>query len=74
MPAALDPVMAWALRRAGIPFAVIVHDADKHPGDGLPLQMLLQRHVVRQADALVALTAMSRPGWRSRGWRAARSW
>ena len=56
MPAALDLVMAAALRRAGVPFLVVVHDADIHPGDGFPLQMLLQRWLVRRADGVIVLT------------------
>ncbi len=57
MPAALDLLMARALRRAGVPFLVVVHDADIHPGDGFPMQMGLQRALVREADGLIALTA-----------------
>ena len=57
MPGPLDLVMAAALRRAGVPFLVVVHDAEAHPGDGLPLQMPLQRALLRQADGLVALSA-----------------
>ena len=56
MPAALDSIMAAALRRARVPYLVVVHDADTHPGDGMPLQMTLQRRVVRKANGLVALT------------------
>lgn len=56
MPAALDFVMAAALGRLGVPFVVVVHDADNHPGDGPPLQMMLQRHLLRRAQALVVLT------------------
>ncbi len=56
MPGPLDLVMQQALARAGIPFAVVVHDADAHPGDGYPFQMLLQRMLVRRADAVVALS------------------
>ena len=55
-PGPLDLVMAAALRRLGVKFAVVVHDADLHPGDGLPLQMVLQRRLCRQADALMALS------------------
>ena len=57
MPAPLDLLMASALRRAGVPIFVVVHDADAHPGDGFPLQMTLQRRLLRRAQALVALSA-----------------
>jgi len=57
MPAPLDLLMMRALRRAGVPAVVVVHDADMHPGDGLPFQMALQRRQTREADALVALTS-----------------
>ena len=56
MPGPLDLMMAAALRRAGVPFLVVVHDADAHPGDGLPLQMALQRALLSRADGLVALS------------------
>ncbi len=56
MPAPLDLLMAGALRRARVPFAVVVHDATPHPGDILPAQAVLQRRLLRQADALVALS------------------
>jgi glycosyltransferase involved in cell wall biosynthesis len=36
---------------------VVVHDADLHPGDTLRLQAVFQRHLLRQAGALVALSA-----------------
>ena len=56
MPGPLDLVMAWALRRLGVKIVVTVHDADLHPGDGFPMQMVLQRRLIRRADALIALT------------------
>jgi glycosyltransferase involved in cell wall biosynthesis len=56
MPGPLDLIMAWALRHLGVRILVTVHDADLHPGDGFPMQMLLQRRLIRQADALIALT------------------
>ncbi|MDE2008003.1 MAG: glycosyltransferase [Rhodospirillales bacterium] len=54
MAGPLDLWMAAALRRAGVRFAVIVHDATSHPGDGLPMQMRLQHALCRRADALMA--------------------
>ncbi len=56
MPGPLDLAMHAALRRLGVKMAVVVHDADAHPGDGYPLQMQLQRALVRRADAVVALS------------------
>ena len=57
MPGPLDLIMAWVLRRMPVPFVVIVHDADAHPGDGFPLQMWLQRRLCRSADRIAALSA-----------------
>jgi glycosyltransferase involved in cell wall biosynthesis len=56
MPGPLDLLMQAALRRTKIPFAVVVHDAERHPGDGRPLQMTLQRRLIRRADAIVVLS------------------
>ena len=56
MPGPLDLEMALALRRLGVPFLVVVHDADRHPGDGSAIQMLLQRRLIAWSDGLVALT------------------
>lgn len=56
MPGPLDLLHLGALRRLRIPVVVMVHDADRHPGDGYPLLMTLQRQLVRRADAVVALS------------------
>ncbi len=56
MPGPLDLLMHAALRRVGVPYAVVAHDADLHPGDGYPLQMSLQRRLLRRADAVVVLS------------------
>jgi glycosyltransferase involved in cell wall biosynthesis len=56
MPAVLDLAMATALGRAGIPFYVVVHDADPHPGDDVPFQMMLQNALLRRASGLIALS------------------
>lgn len=55
-PGPLDFVMAYALRAIGVPYVVIVHDADPHPGDGLPFVMALQRRLCRRARGIAALT------------------
>ncbi len=57
MPGPLDLLCVAALHRAGVPAAIIVHDAEAHPGDGFPLLMTLQRQLVRRADALVTLSS-----------------
>ncbi len=56
MPAPLDLLMATALRRIGVPYTVVVHDAEPHHGGGPPLEMALQRRLAGGAAALVALT------------------
>jgi glycosyltransferase involved in cell wall biosynthesis len=72
MPAPLDFVMAAALRRAGVPYAVVVHDAQRHPGDTFPLQMALQRWLLHGAGMLFALSTHVAEQLRSRGVRADR--
>ncbi len=56
MPAPLDLLMGAALRRLRVPFFVLVHDADPHPGDAYPFQMNLQRRLVRHAAGLITLS------------------
>jgi len=52
----LDPLCAAALRWLHIPMVIIVHDADRHPGDRFPFLMMIQRRLLRSADAIVTLT------------------
>jgi len=56
MPGPLDLAAHAALRRVGVPYAVVAHDADLHPGDGHLLQMTLQRRLLKNADAIVVLS------------------
>jgi glycosyltransferase involved in cell wall biosynthesis len=56
MPGPLDLLHLAALRRLRIPTAVLVHDAESHPGDGYPFLMALQRQLTRRADSVVALS------------------
>jgi glycosyltransferase involved in cell wall biosynthesis len=58
MPAPMDFIMSAALRRLNVPYTVVVHDADRHPGDGVPfIVMALQRRLVGGAAGIVALTS-----------------
>ncbi len=57
MPGPLDLLMAVALRLAGARVVVVVHDAERHLGDGFPLQMMLQRLLCRCADRVAVLTS-----------------
>lgn len=56
MPGPLDLLMVAALRLVGSRIAVIVHEAERHTGDGFPCQMLLQRLLCRVSDRLAVLT------------------
>jgi glycosyltransferase involved in cell wall biosynthesis len=57
MPGPMDLIFLAALHRLGVPVAVVVHDADAHPGDAVPLLMPLQRWLLQRADAVVALSS-----------------
>ena len=56
--AGADGFRAGARRCAGpaMPYAVVVHDADSHPGDRFPMQIRLQRYLLRGASAVFALS------------------
>lgn len=57
MPAAMDFTMAAALKLARIPYAIVVHEAEPHPGDRFPSQIMLQRLLARGAVATFALSS-----------------
>lgn len=57
MPAAMDFAMAAALKLARIPYAIVVHEADPHPGDRFPSQIMLQRLLAQGAVATFALSS-----------------
>jgi glycosyltransferase involved in cell wall biosynthesis len=57
MPGPLDLLLIAALRIRRIPLAVVVHDADPHPGDIFPMMLRLQRVIVRRAALIVTLSA-----------------
>lgn len=56
MPALLDVRMTTALRREGIPYAVVVHDAMAHPGEAFNFHLMGQWRQLRAARVLFALT------------------
>ncbi|HEY5299691.1 MAG TPA: glycosyltransferase [Acetobacteraceae bacterium] len=56
MPGPLDLLMAASLRRAAIPMAVVVHDADPHPGDAFPFLFRLNRALIRRAGGVITLS------------------
>lgn len=56
MPGPLDLFAVAALRWLRVPFVVIVHDADRHPGEHYPFLMTVQRLLVRSAAAIVTLS------------------
>ena len=67
MPGPLDRLLVAALRRLGVRTEIIVHDADAHPGDGVPVLMWLQRRLSRMADGLVTLSQATATRLRQQG-------
>ena len=67
MPGPLDLLMVMALRLVGIPVAVIVHDAEAHPGDAVPLLFTLQRALLRRVNLVITLSEHVASGLRTNG-------
>lgn len=67
MPALLDSRMLTALKALSVPYAVIVHDATAHPGDGLSFHALDQRQALRGAKHIFCLSAHVEAGLRRQG-------
>ncbi len=73
MPGPIDLLMSAALLLAGVPLAILVHDADAHPGDGSRLQMWLQRQLCRSATMVASLSTHVGNRLREQGLIGARS-
>ncbi len=67
MPALLDQRMVAAVRHAGIPYAMVVHDATAHPGDALSFRLLGLAPLLRHATALFPLSRHIEANLRGRG-------
>ena len=67
MPALLDARMTISLRRLGIPYAMVVHDAAAHPGEAFNFRVMGQWRQFRDARALFPLTAHVEDGLRRQG-------
>ncbi|MDD2794921.1 glycosyltransferase family 4 protein [Acidocella sp.] len=68
MPALLDARMTIALRRLGIPYAMVVHDAAAHPGEAFNFRIMGQWRQLRDARVLFALTGHVEDGLRRQGY------
>ena len=70
MPAFLDRRMAAGLRRAGVPYAVVVHDAAGHPGEALNFWAVGQNRLFGEAVALFPLSGHVEAMLRAQGFGA----
>jgi glycosyltransferase involved in cell wall biosynthesis len=63
----LTLLLTWTLRSAHVPYALVVHDAQPHSGDGGVLVLRALRRAARNAEAVVALSesvaGQIRAGW-----------
>ena len=51
-----DLALLPVLRRLNIPFVLVAHDVEPHPGDSYPFRRRTMRHEVRAADAVIVLS------------------
>ncbi len=51
-----SPFVAPTLKRAGLPYCLVAHDAEPHPGESSRLRRWTLTRDIAQADALIALT------------------
>lgn len=56
MPHVWTPLLGYEIRRRGIPFVTVVHDAVGHPGDAASLPRLWLRAEARMANLIVTLS------------------
>jgi glycosyltransferase involved in cell wall biosynthesis len=79
MPALLDGRMLAGLRGLELDYAVIVHDAEAHPGDALSFRALGQNRLLRGARHLFCLTrhvelSLRRQGFGENGQSLTKLW
>ncbi|GAJ30756.1 glycosyltransferase family 4 protein [Acidomonas methanolica] len=67
MPALLDGTMTAALAARHIPYAVVVHDAEAHPGDAFRFRLMGQENLLHGARHLFCLSGHVENGLRARG-------
>ena len=72
MPGLLDLVMVAALKLRGIPYAVVMHDAQPHPGDRFPIQFWLHRLLIGGAAMVIVMSRHVEHQLRGRGWVGSR--
>jgi glycosyltransferase involved in cell wall biosynthesis len=51
-----DIPLVRRLQQRGVPVAVVVHDAEVHPGDRFHVVVRLQRQLMRMSDGVISLT------------------
>lgn len=56
MPGYWDMFVVTLLRRMDIPVIAIVHDAESHLGDSVPVLRMVQKRMVSKSEAIITLT------------------